>query len=111
MTFVAFVAIFATLGIGAVRGHSILTAELVGGVFLGSGLWFTSLVALANLCRDRFRYPTLVAINRATGVFVVGVGIFYLFFLRPQSEAPGMILKPLAAMEGHALAPTPSPTP
>ncbi len=32
MTFIAFVAIFATLGIGAVRGHSVLTAELVAGV-------------------------------------------------------------------------------
>ena len=86
MTFIAFVAIFATLGIGAVRGHSILTAELVGGVLLGSGAWFAFLVGLANLFRDRFRASTLVALNRATGVFVVGVGIVYLFILRPQSE-------------------------
>ncbi len=37
MTFVAFAAVFTTMGIGAVRGHPILTTELVGGVFLGSG--------------------------------------------------------------------------
>jgi len=111
MTFVAFVAIFATLGIGAVRGHSILTAELVGGVFVGSGAWFAFLVALANLFRDRFRYPTLVAINRATGVFVVGVGLFYLFVLRQEPEgAPQILRKEFAVIEGHMPRPSPSPT-
>jgi threonine/homoserine/homoserine lactone efflux protein len=112
MTFIAFVAIFATLGVGAVHGHSILTAELVVGVLLGSGAWFTFLVALANLFRERFRYQTLVSINRSTGVFVVGVGLFYLFILPPQSAAANdLILKPLAAIEGRqrTLSPTASP--
>src|SRR5262245_4155036 len=84
MTFIAFAAIFATLGVGAVRGHSVLTAELVGGVLVGSTIWFSALVLFANLFRARFRRSTLVAINRATGVFVIGVGILYLFVLRAQ---------------------------
>src|SRR5215510_2854264 len=40
MTFVAFAAIFATMGIGAVRHRPMLTIELVGGVFLGSAVWW-----------------------------------------------------------------------
>jgi threonine/homoserine/homoserine lactone efflux protein len=112
MTFIAFVAIFATLGVGAVRGHSILTAELVGGVLLGSAAWFTFLVALANLFREHFRYQTLVAINRGTGVFVVGVGLFYVFILPPQSAAANdLILKPLAAIEGRQRTPSPIASP
>ena len=112
MTFVAFVAIFATLGVGAVRGHSILTAELVTGVLLGSAVWFTFLVALANLFRERFNYQTLVGINKGTGVFVVAVGLFYLFILKPQSAtANELILKPFAAIEGRHLTPSPVPSP
>lgn len=111
MTFIAFVAIFATLGVGAVRGHSLLTAELVGGVFVGSGAWFTFLVALVNLFRHRFRYETLVLINRATGIFVLGVGVFYLFILHKEPKVdPELLRHPIAAMEREVLHPTPTPT-
>ena len=78
MTFVAFAAIFTTMGIGAVRGHSILTAELVGGVFAGSALWWLILCGGAYLVRDHFDFRKLTTINRATGVFVMAVGIVYL---------------------------------
>jgi len=111
MTFVAFVAIFATLGIGAVRGHSMLTAELVGGVLVGSGAWFAFLVTLANLFRNRFRYQTLVTINRATGVFVIGVGLFYLFVLRREPKVdPEMLRHPIRALEKAGAEPTPPVT-
>ena len=111
MTFIAFVAIFATLGVGAVRGHSVLTAELVVGVFAGSGAWFCFLVLMANLFRHRFRYETLVFINRATGIFVLGVGVFYLFILRKEPKVdPELLRHPIEAMEreGHRPAPTPT---
>jgi threonine/homoserine/homoserine lactone efflux protein len=112
MTFIAFVAIFATLGIGAVRGHSMLTAELVAGVLVGSGAWFAFLVTLANLFRSRFRYKTLVAINRATGVFVIGVGIFYLFVLKREPKVDPEILRhPIRALEEKVLPPTPAVSP
>jgi threonine/homoserine/homoserine lactone efflux protein len=107
MTFIAFAAIFTTLGIGVVRGHSVLTVELVGGVFLGSAVWFTFLIGMVNIFRDRFRYQTLVTINKATGIFVIGVGIFYLFILRRQPQgAPEGLRRQLERMEHHA---TPSP--
>jgi threonine/homoserine/homoserine lactone efflux protein len=87
MTFVAFAAIFTTMGVGAVKGHSILTAELVGGVFAGSGLWWFILCAGAYALRAHFDFRKLTTINRATGVFVLVVGLIYLC-VKPSSENP-----------------------
>ena len=78
MTFVAFAAVFATMGIGAVRGRPILTAELVGGVFLGSMLWWAILCGGAHALRRHFDYGKLTKINKGTGIFVIGVGLVYL---------------------------------
>jgi len=91
MTFVAFAAVFATMGIGAVRGRPFLTAELVGGVFLGSQLWWTILVGGAHALRRHFDYRKLITINRATGIFVMGVGVFYLF-LGVEKREPNLPL-------------------
>ncbi len=79
MTFVAFAAIFATMGIGAVHGRPMLTAELVGGVFAGSAAWWIVLCAGAFALRRHFDFKRLVFVNRATGVFVIAVGLVYLF--------------------------------
>ncbi len=86
MTFVAFAAIFTTMGIGAVRGHSILTVELVGGVLAGSGLWWLILCGGSYLLRHHFDFRKLAAINKATGVFVIAVGVLYLFILHPGAD-------------------------
>jgi threonine/homoserine/homoserine lactone efflux protein len=94
MTFVAFAAVFATMGLGATRGHSILTLELVAGVFAGSALWWTILTALAHAVRHHFDFRKLAVVNRATGIFVIAVGIVYLL-LRPSTEPP----KPLQRIE------------
>jgi threonine/homoserine/homoserine lactone efflux protein len=113
MTFVAFAAVFATMGIGATRGHSILTLELVGGVFAGSALWWTILTALAHAVRHHFDFRKLTVVNRATGVFVIAVGVVYLL-LRPSTEPP----KPLQHIEhwiqrtpGAHATPRPAATP
>ena len=79
MTFVAFAAVFTTMGIGAVRGHPILTTELVGGVLLGSALWWLILCGGAHALRKHCDYRKLTVINKGTGVFVIGVGVVYLF--------------------------------
>ena len=113
MTFVAFAAIFTTLGIGATRGHSILTVELVGGVFSGSALWWTILCALAHAVRHHFDFRKLTVVNRATGVFVIAVGIVYLL-LRTTPEPPKMerIERLIHRTPGaHAATPTVVPTP
>jgi len=113
MTFVAFAAIFTTLGIGATRGHSILTVELVGGVFSGSALWWTILCALAHAVRHHFDFRKLTVVNRATGVFVIAVGIVYLL-LRSTPAPPKMerIERLIHRTPGaHAVTPTVVPTP
>ena len=106
MTFVAFAAIFTTMGIGAVRGRPILTAELVGGVFLGSALWWMILCGGAYLVRNHFDFRKLTTINRATGVFVIAVGCVYLLLpTTPDSPTPIRNLVPKRLM---ATTPTPS---
>ena len=92
MTFVAFAVIFATMGVGTVRGQPILTVELVGGVFAGSGLWWTILCAGSHALRRHFDFRKLTTINRATGVFVMIVGLVYLF-VKPSAENPNTFRK------------------
>ncbi len=78
MTFVAFAAVFTTMGIGAVHGRPILTAELVSGVFAGSFLWWAILCGGAHAVRHHFDIRKLTLVNRATGVFVIAAGLVYL---------------------------------
>jgi threonine/homoserine/homoserine lactone efflux protein len=80
MTFVAFAAVFTAFGIHAAHGDTFLTAELIAGVFTGSLLWWGILVGGAHLLRGKFHYARLIAANRATGIFVIVVGLVYLFF-------------------------------
>jgi threonine/homoserine/homoserine lactone efflux protein len=94
MTFVAFAAVFTTMGIGVVRGRPILTAELLGGVFLGSALWWIILCGGAHLLRSHFDFRKLVTINRATGVFVIAVGVVYVLLQGTTERAPTMIPVP-----------------
>ena len=105
MTFVAFAAIFATMGIGAVRGRPMLTIELVGGVFAGSAFWWIILCAGAFALRRHFDFRRLVFVNRATGVFVIAVGLVYLFVnmgKEPTIPIPQRLREEFA---------TPAPTP
>jgi hypothetical protein len=95
------------MGIGAVRGHSILTAELVGGVFAGSALWWLILCGGAYLVRDHFDFRKLTTINRATGVFVMAVGIIYLVV--PTSKEDPTPIRRLVPKQ--LMAPTPTPPP
>jgi threonine/homoserine/homoserine lactone efflux protein len=85
MTFLAFGAIFATMGLGAVKGHSILTFDLVAGVTLGALAWWTLLVFAVHAIRRRFTYSKLVWVNRGAGIFVVAVGILYIFVLHGEA--------------------------
>jgi threonine/homoserine/homoserine lactone efflux protein len=105
MTFVAFAAIFATMGIGAVRGRPMLTIELVGGVFAGSAFWWIILCAGAFALRRHFDFRRLILVNRATGVFVIAVGLVYLFVnmgKEPTIPIPQRLRQEFA---------TPAPTP
>jgi threonine/homoserine/homoserine lactone efflux protein len=82
MTFVAFAAIFASVGLGSVRGNKVDIGALVAGVFLGSGLWWTILVAGAHAFRSKMTIERLGKLNRVAGVIVFGVGLTYLLLPR-----------------------------
>src|SRR5262245_11255803 len=108
MTFIAFAAVFTTMGIGVVRGRPILTIELVGGVFLGSALWWIILCGGAHALRRHFDFKKLVTINRATGVFVIAVGVVYVVLQGTRAEsAPSMIPVPKRLRAATPTAPTP----
>lgn len=107
MTFVAFAAIFATIHVGAVRGYSVLTVELVSGVLIGSALWWTLVVLAVHAVRRRFTYRALLWINRSAGVFVIGVGILYLAILQPDSADRRRLAIPRRRAPAPSLTPTP----
>jgi threonine/homoserine/homoserine lactone efflux protein len=114
MTFLAFGAIFATMGLGAVRGHSILTADLVAGVATGALLWWSLLVFSVWAVRRHFNYDKLVWVNRGAGIFVVAVGILYMFVLHGNTagahlERTFQRFRPHSAHATTTTAPTPQP--
>lgn len=113
MTFVAFGAIFATMGLGAVRGHSILTADLVAGVTAGALLWWSILVLAVWAVRRHFTYGKLVWVNRGAGIFVVAVGILYMFVLHGGSVEPRFekTLQRFSPALRRTATPTAAPTP
>ncbi len=82
MGFLAFGAIFATMGLGAVKGHPILTLDLVAGVTVGAALWWSVLVATTYAFRRHFTYSKLIWVNRGAGIFVIVVGFLYMFVLQ-----------------------------
>jgi threonine/homoserine/homoserine lactone efflux protein len=82
MTFFAFAAIFASVGVGSVRDNRVDMAALVGGVFLGSALWWTILVLSAYAFRNKMTIERMGKLNKVAGVIVTGVGLTYLLLPR-----------------------------
>jgi threonine/homoserine/homoserine lactone efflux protein len=78
MTFFAFAAIFASVGLGSVRDNKVDIGALVTGVFLGSGLWWTILTVGAHSFRSKMTMDRLEKFNRVAGVIVTLVGLTYL---------------------------------
>jgi threonine/homoserine/homoserine lactone efflux protein len=77
VTILAFVGIFAGLGIGT-SGAYIEAAALVGGVFLGSALWWLTLSVGVSLFRGRFTRSVMRLVNRLAGLVIVAFGILAL---------------------------------
>jgi threonine/homoserine/homoserine lactone efflux protein len=82
MTFVAFAAIFASVGLSSVRDNRVDIGALVAGVFLGSALWWTILIGSAHAFRSKMTMERLGKLNRVAGVIVFGVGLTYLILPR-----------------------------
>ena len=70
-TILAFVAIFAGLGLSASADYA-LAAMIVAGVFLGSAAWWVVLAAAGGALRDRLGPRLLCAINLVSGITILG---------------------------------------
>jgi threonine/homoserine/homoserine lactone efflux protein len=83
MTILSFAAVFAGLGLGAnaSSGAGAATA-LVGGVFLGSALWWLLLSTGAALLRERVTPVAMHWINRSSGAIITAFGVYALVTLR-----------------------------
>ena len=76
VTILAFLAIFAGLGLAAEQRDFIAAAWLVSGVFLGSLLWWLFLAGAVGLVRGRLTPTRLRWVNRASGVLIAGFGVW-----------------------------------
>jgi len=83
MTIMAFMAIFAGLGLGAAPKASAGALSLVMGVFLGSCLWWMILTFGVGLLKQRLNAKFLAWTNRAAGVILLVFGAWALIRLVP----------------------------
>ncbi len=74
LTIVAFIAVFAAVGLGD-RLSMPSASVLVVGVFSGSTLWFVALGYVATLFRKRLNTGGLRWVNRISGVLIMASGI------------------------------------
>ncbi|MCP4538674.1 MAG: LysE family transporter [Chloroflexi bacterium] len=90
MTILAFVAIFAGLGIADTGGDYASALVLVLGVFVGSGLWWFLLSAIASVLRTKFDARALRWVNRVSGIIILVFGLVALLgLLFAQGDADG----------------------
>ena len=75
ITILAFVAVFAGLGLVEATTSIAAGAVLVLGVFLGSAFWWLALSGLVALLRGRVTPRILVWVNRISGAILTGFGL------------------------------------
>jgi threonine/homoserine/homoserine lactone efflux protein len=78
MTIIAYVAVFAGLGLAGARNNYASAGVLVLGVFMGSALWSFSLCSVVGFFREKFTQRGLGWVNRISGIIITGFGLFAL---------------------------------
>nr|WP_255665869.1 LysE family transporter [Haladaptatus sp. DYF46] len=78
MTLLAFIGIFTGLGIGT-SGEYLDAVALVGGVFLGSALWWFALSTGVSRFRTQFSRSHVYRVSQLAGVVIVGFGFVALW--------------------------------
>jgi len=73
-----FTGVFARFGLGWQPGHTPATLELIGGVFLGSSVWWLLLTMLGGSFRHLLDDGALRWVNRIAGGVIVAIGIWQL---------------------------------
>jgi threonine/homoserine/homoserine lactone efflux protein len=75
---IVFTGVFASFGLGWQPGRSLDALELIGGVFLGSSLWWLTLTMLAGTFGRHLDGGTLRWINIIAGGLIVAIGVWQL---------------------------------
>jgi len=78
MIIIVFTGVLAGLGLGWQTGRTIDTLQLIGGVFLGSALWWLILTLLAGTFGRHLNDGALRWINRVAGGIIAGFGAWQL---------------------------------
>lgn len=81
MTFLAFAAVFAGMGVVDISGRYISACLLVAGVFVGSTLWWLALSTVAGMFAGKLTCRKLTWLNRTSGAVIAGFGILVLLSL------------------------------
>jgi threonine/homoserine/homoserine lactone efflux protein len=74
MTIIAFTGVFAGLGLGWQTGRTVDALQLIGGIFLGSSLWWLLLALLAGTFSRHLNDGALRWVNRIAGGIIAGFG-------------------------------------
>lgn len=75
-TIIAFVAIFAGVGLGVTAGKPLHALELVAGVFSGSAAWWLALSLGAGVLRDRLHARSLHVMHVISGLCIMALGLW-----------------------------------
>jgi len=75
LTILSFAAIFAGIGVGGASKSYVSATIVVGGVFIGSTLWWCILTGGISLLRGKFTARWLLWINRISGVIIALFGV------------------------------------
>lgn len=78
MTIISFAAVFAGLGIGTIQTNYLSSSILVIGVFVGSGLWWFTLISTVHVLGKRFDTKRLLWVNKLSGIIILIFGFIAL---------------------------------
>ena len=81
VTIVAFLGIFAALGLGSEMSYG-SAGTLVLGVFAGSALWFIFLSTVVTLFREKISHVGLGWVNRISGTLIIILGVIAILSFR-----------------------------
>lgn len=79
LTFFAFAAAFAVIGVKNVVGHPASGLLLVAGVFFGSLAWFVLLAGLVHFFKEKVMHVGLTLVNRVAGALLMACGVYALW--------------------------------
>ena len=81
ITFFAFAATFAGLGLVSLIEHHIAALLLVAGIFVGAGLWWLILSGITATFLGKLLYSRPAWLNKISGIIIVVFGLFVLLTL------------------------------